>query len=91
MPRHGYECKIEPQFEGGWDAFTTDLTALFSKYFDPQIVEEEFALPRDFQDFLLKIQGCYLKSNCAGVYDMQTILSRTVQRLPNPELLPQSR
>ena len=64
--KSGYTCDPDPPYPGGLQGFEQDLKQMFSQYFDPAHVESEFALPTDFQDFLLAIDGSFYKRNWAS-------------------------
>ncbi len=79
--KSGYTCDPDPPYPGGLQGFEQDLKQMFSQYFDPAHVEAEFALPTDFQEFLLAIDGSFYKRNWASVFAMESILSNTKYQL----------
>ncbi|MFN8395758.1 MAG: hypothetical protein U0176_14065 [Bacteroidia bacterium] len=87
--KHGYVCHPEPPYEGGIEGFIRELKALFSSYFDPGYVAEEFKLPREFSEFLETVEGSYFRGNWAGLFGMEGIYNTTKYQLelwePGPE------
>lgn len=87
--QHGYVCRPEAPYEGGIEGFITEMKELFSSYFDPGYVAEEFKLPGEFSEFLETIEGPYFRGNWAGLFGMEDIYNTTQYQLelwePGPE------